>query len=195
MKLNELTVAVIAGGKSSRFGEAKSFARLNNQRLIDHALDLAKSLSDEIIIISGNNLDYRDLGIPVVCDIIENCGPIGGLYTALTHCKSNWILTVPVDMPFMVSPVYQVLWQNKIEGRPVVAETEDGLEPLVAIWPGSAIQTVKEFINKKKYSLRTSLAALDAVKVYLPNAFSLYRREFFHNINYKSDMLLSVINQ
>ncbi len=191
IEFKEVTVAIIAGGKSIRFGQPKSFAQVKNRRLIDHAVELAKNLSPKVLIVSGNNLDYKDLTIPIVSDIIENCGPIGGLFTALTHCKSKWILTIPVDMPFLVSPIYQILWQNREENRPVAALTEDGLEPIVALWPRSAINSVKGFIERKKFSLRGPLFELDAVEVYMPEAFSMYRPEFFHNINYKSDLHLT----
>lgn len=59
----KLTVAIIAGGKSNRFGSPKAQALFNKKPLIDYAVKLAKSISEQVIIVNGNNLSFYESGI------------------------------------------------------------------------------------------------------------------------------------
>jgi molybdopterin-guanine dinucleotide biosynthesis protein A len=188
--IDELTVAIIGGGKSKRFGEHKSFAIFNRKRLVDYAMELANSISEKVIMISPNHIDYSGIDIRVYEDVYKNCGPIGGLYTALHYAKTTWVLTIPVDMPLLIKPIYDILWERKKENAPIIAYNGNDLEPLVAIWPVSALTKIKEFIEINKYSLRNPISALDSVIVNVPKVIPQYRSDFFHNINYKKDMLL-----
>ncbi len=36
---------------------------------------------------------------PLVLDLAENCGPLGGIEAVLDNARSSWVLVVPVDMP------------------------------------------------------------------------------------------------
>ena len=42
---------------------------------------------------------YMHLGLTIVHDKVENCGPIGGLYTALRLTGAEWNVLAACDMP------------------------------------------------------------------------------------------------
>ena len=50
---NNIIGIVLAGGKSSRFGEDKSNIRLGNKTLLDHTIDKIEKEFNEILIISN----------------------------------------------------------------------------------------------------------------------------------------------
>ena len=54
MTENNIIGVVLAGGKSSRFGEDKSNIRLGNKTLLDHTIDKIEKRISEVIIISNN---------------------------------------------------------------------------------------------------------------------------------------------
>jgi len=193
MITNNLSVAIIAGGKSNRFGEPKSWAKFRGKRLIEYAIDLGRQLSDEVFIINGKSLDYSHLGIATIEDIIVDCGPIGGLYSALCHTSAEFVATMPVDMPLLPPEIYEVLFSKIIADRPVVARSGSGLEPLVAIWPQNALSVVEEFIQQKKYSLRNPLQKLQAIEVNIPAEMERFKEEYFLNINYKEDLESTIL--
>ena len=51
---NNIIGIILAGGKSSRFGEDKSNIRLGNKTLLDHTIDKIEKEFGEILIISNN---------------------------------------------------------------------------------------------------------------------------------------------
>src|SRR5688572_3972636 len=96
---HHITALVLAGGKSSRMGMEKGFVRFHEKKLIDHVLDNVRSVVNEVIIVSNNNI-YHQYGYPVRNDIYKDCGPLGGIYAGLMYSKSDWNLVLGCDMPF-----------------------------------------------------------------------------------------------
>lgn len=188
MIFNDLTVAIIAGGKSIRFGEPKSWAKFRGKRLIEYAVDLSIQLADDVFIVNGKTLDYSHLGITTIEDEITDCGPIGGLYTALKKASTEKVIIMPVDMPYLNELIYRELLKHSDKTRPVIACSHSGMEPLVSVWYKDNLSVIKSCINKNQFSLRGLTKALDAILVDLPKTMDNYQDECFININYKEDL-------
>jgi len=98
---------ILAGGKSSRFGEDKSNIRLGNKTLLDHTINKIEKKFSEILIISNNKkYNYKNKKIYTVKDYIDGqLGPLVGILTAMKWVKENkknykWIASFPCDTPF-----------------------------------------------------------------------------------------------
>jgi len=92
---------VLAGGMSSRMGRDKALLELEGKPLIFHAVTKLRRVCADVQILSGR----PDLEVfaPLVRDLHEGCGPMGGLEAALGHSWHDWNLFLPVDMPFLPS--------------------------------------------------------------------------------------------
>ncbi len=186
--LNNVTSALIAGGKSRRFGSSKLLAEINGKRLLDHALDLALTISQDTIIIGNLNSIAAVGSIPIYEDLISGCGPLCGIYTALHHARQKYIAVLPVDMPLLSADVYQYLYTSCNEERPVVALSHKGLEPLVSIWPVSLCADFEKAVNGKEYRLYKLLKKFNANEIDLAANMPGYQKNWFKNINYKEDL-------
>jgi len=184
-----ISTTIIAGGKGSRLGRPKYDVRFKNRRLIDIAIDLAKNLSEHISVTCGTMTCNLLESVVVLKDITPNCGPIGGIYTALHHSESQWLVVMPVDMPYLSTEVYNILLQSINDNKPVAAISEKGLEPLVSIWPKSSEEVVNEFIKEKKYSIRHCLKALQYEGIQIPKLIGKSKNDYFFNINTEQDLL------
>ena len=104
---NNILGIILAGGKSSRFGEDKSTAKLGNKTLLDHTVSKIENEFNEILVISNNkDFNFKNNKIHVVGDCIEGqLGPLVGILTAMKWVKKNkknykWIASFPCDTPF-----------------------------------------------------------------------------------------------
>ena len=104
---NNILGIILAGGKSSRFGEDKSTAKLGNKTLLDHTVNKIENEFNEILVISNNkDLNFKNNKIHLVEDCIKGqLGPLVGILTAMkwvTKNKKNykWIGSFPCDTPF-----------------------------------------------------------------------------------------------
>ena len=97
-----LTVAINAGGQSSRMGTDKAFVDLLGQPLIEHIIGRVAGLGQaETMLITNRPDDYAHLGLPMVGDVLPDKGSLGGIYTALHHSQTAYTLVVACDMPFL----------------------------------------------------------------------------------------------
>ncbi len=96
-----VSVAVLAGGRSSRMGTDKAFVQVRGRPMIEHVLDAVRSLGSEIFLVTNRPDGYRYLGLRMVGDILPDRGSLGGLYTAAAMTTRPYVLTVACDMPFL----------------------------------------------------------------------------------------------
>ena len=120
--LNQLALAILAGGKGRRMGgDTKPLLKLGNKLLIQHVIDKAKAqilasatISDtwpitvqNLVINANDNLSqYEALGLPIQVDIIPDyAGPLAGVLSSMTWALKHQpqvrhILTIAADTPF-----------------------------------------------------------------------------------------------
>ncbi len=184
MELPDCTAAIIAGGMSRRFGSPKYLAVFNGRRLIDLALDLATTLCAQVLIVAGKNHLQIDRKVQIFADLVEGCGPLGGIFTALKQARSEWIAVLPVDMPLLQADVYQRLWQARTGQRPVVAHSGGKMESMVSLWHQSHLQFIEQSLKLGRWSVHHTLEDLQAVSVTFPEN----QQYQFANINFRSDL-------
>jgi len=104
---NNILGIILAGGKSSRFGEDKSAAKLGNKTLLDHTVSKIENEFNEILVISNNKeFNFINNKIHLVEDCMEGqLGPLVGILTAMKWIMKNkknyrWIASFPCDTPF-----------------------------------------------------------------------------------------------
>ena len=80
-----VSVAVLAGGKSSRMGTDKSFVRVLGMPMIERVLAQVTGLGTEAFIVTNRPDDYAYLGLPLYGDVVPGAGALGGIYSAITY--------------------------------------------------------------------------------------------------------------
>ena len=79
--VDDCTVLVLAGGKSTRMGRDKAFVEFDGRTLLSRALELAGSVSEDVCIV-GSRQTFAGLGTTLE-DVHKDCGPLGGIHAAL----------------------------------------------------------------------------------------------------------------
>jgi molybdopterin-guanine dinucleotide biosynthesis protein A len=97
--LDQVTGYVLAGGLSTRMGQDKALLELGGVPLIELAVQKLGAVVSKVRIL-GSRPEFQ-AHAPMVEDLYKGCGPLGGLDAALADTTSDWILILPVDMPFV----------------------------------------------------------------------------------------------
>lgn len=187
--MSDLTVAVIAGGKSSRMGTDKSFVPLLGRPMIEHVLARVADLGQsETLLVTNRPADYAHLGLPMVTDVVPDKGSLGGIYTALYHSRSAYTLAVACDMPFLNSGLLRyMIGLHSETGGPydvIVARVEDYPEALHAIYGKACLDPIRARIDADRLKI---IGFYDQVRVrYLdPEEYSRFDPQglSFRNVN------------
>ncbi len=184
----KLSAAIIAGGRSTRFGSPKTKAGFQGISLLEHALNLAREISPTVML-SINQPAENMTGEVLQCkDLYPDCGPLGGVYTILKTVKTPLVAILPCDMPLLASTIYARLRIHSSGAVPVVAQSHLGLEPLVSIWPAALADALEGFILRGTYSLRKIVTDLNADIIDLPAEFANYNPHWIANVNRPGDL-------
>lgn len=97
--MDEVTVAILAGGLGSRLGGAdKGLIRLGDEPLAERLLKHQPPGMPRLIVANRNLERYRRFGVPVVVDPWPDYrGPLAGMLAALRAAATPWVLCLPCD--------------------------------------------------------------------------------------------------
>jgi molybdenum cofactor guanylyltransferase len=184
-----LTVAVQAGGRSSRMGTDKALVRLHGVPLIEHLLQRLAGLGDEVLITTNRPQDYAYLGLPMASDPEPGAGALHGLHTALQAAGGETVLVMACDMPFVSRPLVEHMLQQ-MEGADLVVPRRGGeYEPLHAVYSKRCLPALQAALERGErrmisffHSLR--LHTLDQAEI---DRFDPQGLSFF-NVNTPEDL-------
>ena len=149
-----ITGIILAGGKSSRIGSDKGFLLLKNKAFIQHIIEALQPLVNDIIIVS-NNPDYDVFKQKRVNDIIENAGPLAGIYTGLHHSNTENNLVLSCDVPLINTETLKKLTTNIEEHIDVIQlESKGKTMPLIAMYKTHCKNKFFELLQQGEKRLR-----------------------------------------
>jgi molybdopterin-guanine dinucleotide biosynthesis protein A len=130
------SVAIQAGGESSRMGRDKALLPFMGKPLIERVINRVASLGDELIITTNRPGDYMKFGFPLYRDILPGYGALGGLYTALSVSRFPVVIVVACDMPFVNAEILTMSIEMLLGSNAdvVIPRTENGYEPFHAVY-------------------------------------------------------------
>ena len=129
-----ITIAVQAGGKSSRMGEDKALVHLAGITLIERVLARIDGLADEILITTNRPETLTHLNLRMVGDELPGAGALHGLKTALDAARGEIILVLSCDTPFVSRELLEHLLSRAHAADAIVPKHSDKYEPLQAVY-------------------------------------------------------------
>jgi len=185
--LDSVTAIILSGGKSTRMGNDKGMSLLHDKELVSYTLDLLTLLFNSIIIVA-NDSAYRKYGYPVYEDLVKDSGPIGGIFTGLSHSKSSWNFFIACDMPFMTKSIIEKLSLSCYDCDAVIPVHQQFPEPLCAFYNQSSLPVVENQIKKENNKLQSLLPLLNVKKVDFSHTFLAASNPFL-NVNTGDELL------
>ena len=196
---NNILGIILAGGKSSRFGEDKSIAKLGDKTLLDHTINKIEKEFTEILVISNNKeFNFKNNKIHVVEDCIEGqLGPLVGILTAMKWVKKNnknykWIASFPCDTPFFDMKFISEL-KTKIKEtskKLIFLNSDKKRHNIFGLWSVDLIKTLEEDIKNglRKVELWADKIGCENINI------SEEKFDRFLNINTKKDLEKAIEN-
>ncbi|MCP4417986.1 MAG: molybdenum cofactor guanylyltransferase [Chloroflexi bacterium] len=144
MTQNQVSVAIMAGGKSSRMGMDKSFVLFEGRPMIELVCEVVADLGVETLLITNRADDYAYLGLPMVADLYPDHGPLGGIFTAVQAATYFHTLIVACDMPWLNRPLLEYMLTLRETADVIVPRWGRYPEPLHAIYSKVCLPPIEE---------------------------------------------------
>lgn len=182
MGYDNLTVQIMAGGKSTRMGADKAQVLLDGKTLLDRALERWAGFGRALQLSVGpaQRAVLAPEGVRAVADVYPERGPLGGLHAGLLSCETELLLLVAVDSPFVTEELADALvemsgqvpgdaWVYSLEGRP---------EPLFGLYRKSCLPVAEELLEAGENKMGILLRRVNTE--YL---LGTGKQQFFVNLN------------
>jgi len=189
---NNILGIILAGGKSSRFGEDKSTVKLGNKTLLDHTVNKIENEFNEILVISNNKeLNFKNKKIQVIEDCIEGqLGPLVGILTAMKWVKENkknyrWVASFPCDTPFFDINLTNKLKlkTNNTSKKLIFLNSEKKRHNIFGAWSIDLIEILENDLKKnfRKVEIWADKIGYESINI------NIEKFDKFLNINTKKD--------
>ena len=184
---------ILAGGRSSRFGQDKCSLVLGGENLLKRIVDSLGELGDEIILVlapgQASPFMHSTSNVKITTDIYFGKGPMVGIYSGLKEISDDYAVVVACDMPFLNFGLLRYMIGLVSGFDLVIPRIGDNVEPVHAVYSRSCIKILAEMIQednlkvsnliervKVRYVVERELTSFD------PELLSLF------NINMPADL-------
>ena len=182
------TGAILAGGKSSRFGSPKHALELpSGLTMIETVAVTMRVVSERIVVVSSFEALADVIHIP---DIRSEQGPLAGIEALLASGIDTQYLVCPCDLPFVNGELLRALTKPSSAVATILSlEGDDGdkvdesLSPLPMRISVDALNKVRELLDGECRALYRLLELLDVEEVAGPREWS---KQLF-NVNTQED--------
>lgn len=142
--MSKFTLAISAGGKSSRMGTDKSFVTIGGKTIIERIIERTKDLGQaETILISNQPEKYERFDLKMFADVFPDKGSLGGIYTAIHYSSAPYTLIIACDMPFVSTPLLHYMSSIIADNDIIVPRVDNYPEGLHAIYSKRCLEAIK----------------------------------------------------
>jgi molybdopterin-guanine dinucleotide biosynthesis protein A len=138
--MQKIEICILAGGLSTRMGRDKSRLRLGQKSLLGHIRSIAKQPGVPVRVIRR--------------DLIQRCGPLGGVFTALKTTRADAVLFLACDMPFVSGDFLRRMLKRFEKRESAFFATNGGPAGFPFILPRRMLAEVEENLAGKKFPLQ-----------------------------------------
>ncbi len=147
------TVAILAGGRSSRMGSNKALVSLNGQTVLAHILQQLKPHCGEILLVTNEPELFDIYPVRVITDIYPRKGPIAGIHAALSSIAGDRLFLLSCDMPFVRPELMNYMLEQAAAYDAVVPVVGGQIQPTAAVYQQSCLPYLTACLKNDKLKL------------------------------------------
>ena len=182
-----MTGAILAGGKSTRFGFDKALIRIGGCTLIERDIEFLNHFFDRVAVVTNDPKKFDFLsGVLVIEDVVHEKGPMGGIYSALKAGGDDQMFFMACDMPCVEGTLIETMIQAAEGFDVVVPRYKDKIEAVFTIYSHNCIEPFKKQLRRGNHKLRSIFPEVKTR--YIEISELGLGPEIFFNINSPEDL-------
>lgn len=190
--MENISIAVLCGGKSTRFKKNKADFFLEKNPLFQNNLNKLRDLSDDLFL--QGKFSNKFPKQKIYCDVVCDKGPLGGIFSALINARYEKVFILACDMPKINFDIILELKKFSKNYDIVVPRWKNGYyEPLCAIYSKSVQNIIKNMLKNNELKISHLFEKVQKVKEVCVEKLifeSKISKDCFLNVNQLEKLLL-----
>ncbi len=150
-------------------GSDKALLEIEGTAFISRVANELSAVFTAISIISDRADRYRFLGWPIHEDVFRNCGPLGGIHSALKNAVAPKVFVASCDMPFLDRHLVQRLLGMNADEDVTLFATNDLPQPLCGIYHTRILPVIERRLQQSRLSVMSLLGEVKTNLIQLPS--------------------------
>ena len=181
-----IMAVVLAGGQSRRMGQDKASLTIGGLSFLEKIAGELAGFGEVLVSVADAGAP-RLSGCRNVVDVYKGCGPLSGLYSALSVIETEALLAVSCDLPFFNRALGEYLVaQLDADADAVVPVTAGRIHPLCAVYRKRCAGVFKQQLEQGDLKLRNALMRLRTKYVEITDGD--FAEMLDKNINTRADL-------
>jgi molybdenum cofactor guanylyltransferase len=182
-----LTGVILAGGKSSRMGSDKALLQLDGRPFVEHIALTLKAEFERVMLVANDPAAYAFLGLEIVGDVYQDCGPLGGIHSGLVHADGTDIFVCACDTPLVNRDVVKYIAASRSASLVCIPSFHQRLHPLCGSYKQECIPLLVEEITSQRLRVLDFVEKVHADIVPITPDLPFFRTDLFSNFNSAED--------
>lgn len=157
-QITDVTGVLLAGGKSRRMGEDKRFMQVGDRTLFDRSLSVLRSLFHRVVVVVAQDSPPLETEVPLLRDLVPDCGSLGGLFTGLKQASTPYIFAVACDMPFLDARAIRYFTDRRSKADIVMAKRSGQVHPMHAVYGQRCLPVLEAMIAVRELKIQRILS-------------------------------------
>lgn len=149
--------AILAGGRSRRFGADKSAARVGGLPMVARVREAAARVADEVVLVSSRPVAGAEEA-PRIPDRVPGLGPLGGLHSALHEARDRGlgaVLLLACDLPLVSAELLDALVRARGGAAALAPLDREGVpQVLCSVWDVATLSVAEDRLAGDDRSLQ-----------------------------------------
>jgi molybdopterin-guanine dinucleotide biosynthesis protein A len=151
--------------------------------MIQRILGTLRRIFRDVAVISDRTTAYAFLHVPVFSDLLKERGPVAGIHSALVHARTERVLVVPCDMPYLSEELIRYVVNVPVAGDACVLEAEGFRNPLCGLYHRRILPVIEQEIRAGHHTPQHLLDLVEARSIVISPDMPFYTPRLLANIN------------
>ncbi len=185
--MENFSLIILAGGKSTRMGQCKANIRINGETMLDRIIGRFQPCFDDIICVADQEI-HSKLSFQQVNDVYKNLGPLAGIYSGLLASKNALGFIVTIDMPFLNPAIFKFLRINRSGAMITIPVFNGKPQPLCGIYDKKCTEALQAFLKAGNRKVLDFFEYVSGETIEITKNQDFYSSDLFFNMNTLIDL-------